>query len=120
MIDGKPLSQCVPSTTVDSVMSRTRQMAQYIKNLQGATFYGVSRCALRIWDAFRAQKTEILPVSIQVEPDYRASWDGEPFWMSLPCNVGRGKIHPITLPSDARLALDESARRLRVAWENSQ
>lgn len=115
-LHGKPIADSVSSQILGSVFDRTRTMARYIKKYQGATFFGVARCAVRIWRQFLAQDIQVIPLSVQVGPEYRKAWKGQPFWMSLPCRVGQGQATAMALSEEDRLPLEKSAQKLRLAW----
>jgi len=70
-IDGKPADHYLNDNQLKSLMTEVIQSAATIKATQKATIYGVSYCAIRIFESILSEKECYLPVSTNI-PEWLA------------------------------------------------
>ena len=70
-IDGKPASYYLTDDQIDSLMAEVIQSAATIKSTQKATIYGVSYCAIRLFESLLSEDESYFPVSTNI-PEWLA------------------------------------------------
>ena len=70
-INGKPASYYLTDDQIDSLMAEVIQSAATIKSTQKATIYGVSYCAIRLFESLLSKDESHFPVSTNI-PEWLA------------------------------------------------
>lgn len=101
---------------LEEILDEVRNSAYHIIEKKGATFYGVAMAVKRIAQAIIRDEYSILPVSHFLNGEYgiKDVCLGIP---SLICREGVKKIIPITLNEREKTYLNESANKLKSAYE---
>lgn len=111
-ISGIPILDALPWGRLQGILEKVGDMATFIKRYQGATFYGVSNCALDLWKWFREPSTRATIASVQVPESLSKKWGLEPLFMSLPVVLGGGQVD--VLAGEFSGEDDEALRRSAV------
>ncbi|MEQ8908589.1 MAG: hypothetical protein RIC95_05325 [Vicingaceae bacterium] len=62
-IQGKPFIDYLRQNEIDEIMNSVKSAADEIKETQGATLYGASFCALKVFEALLLEKEQFMPLS---------------------------------------------------------
>ena len=102
---------------LEEILDEVRNSAYHIIEKKGATFYGVAMAVKRIAQAIIRDEYSILPVSHFLNGEYgiKDVCLGIP---SLICREGVKNIIPITLNEREKTYLNESANKLKSAYES--
>ena len=102
---------------LEEILNEVRGSAYNIIEKKGSTFYGVAMAVKRIAQAIIRDEYSILPVSHFLNGEYGINdvCLGIP---SLICREGVKKIIPITLNEREKTYLNESANKLKEAYES--
>ena len=102
---------------LEEILNEVRNSAYHIIEKKGSTFYGVAMAVKRIAQAIIRDEYSILPVSHFLNGEYGINdvCLGIP---SLICREGVKKIIPITLNEREKTYLNESANKLKEAYES--
>ena len=105
-IGGKPLADSLTRLQQEEILDLTKAQAAYIKEHQGATFYGVANCALTLWKAYLDEEYSVLPFSVEVPESWRVRLGlSQSLYLSLPCRIGKRSLQVL----EAKLEAEEWA-----------
>lgn len=105
-VGGKPLHELLNDMQIEQLLEQTKNAAEDIKATQDATIYGVSFCAMQLFDAFLSEKLVDTIASIQVTNELQDKLDCPPIHLSLPVQISkdgamvRSDYEPITHDMD--------------------
>jgi L-lactate dehydrogenase len=68
-VNGQPIDHFFDANSIDELMNTVKASAEEIKETQKATIYGVSYCAMQIFDALLSNEVRKIPVSTFI-PSY--------------------------------------------------
>ena len=110
-VNGKSFSDYFGYDCISECMISVKNAAEEIKATQGATIYGVSYCAIHIFELLLSEKGEDRPVSVLI-PDHLKQELGESdVFLSLYARINQTGANPVTeyQPNEAELSfLQES------------
>ncbi len=119
--DGRPLTDQLSLSKLEELLAKTRTTAAMIKSHQGATYYGVARCALVLWEAFLNDEQRLLPASV-IAPDHlRQRYRLPEVALSLPLEIGRKQLRvgQLDLTDTEAAGLSQSAETIRQAYRQA-
>lgn len=82
-IDGRPFSAFFDASELRHNMDLVKSAAAEIKVTQDATIYGVSYCAIQLFEALLSQKSQNLPVSVLIPKTLQKDLGGADLFLSL-------------------------------------
>ena len=117
-VGGIPISELLPSETIDRLVQRTRQGGGEIVQLlkAGSAYYAPSAAVTQMAEAVLLDKKRILPCCAYLQGEYGI--DG--LFVGVPVKLGASgleQIIEITLTEDERAALNKSAESVRELVE---
>ncbi len=86
-LNGQPFNSMFDQGTLDSLMTQVKASAGKIKETQEATIFGVSYCAIRIFEALLSDEPKQIPVSTFIPDHLTAKLDESDIYLSLPSEV---------------------------------
>ena len=93
-INGKPLNEVIDDGIAEHCLQQVKQAASKIKETQGATYYAVSDCALRIMNEVLSPTGIVLPLSTLLPPLTQRLLKCQELFFSLPVSIGETEIRP--------------------------
>ena len=93
-INGKLIDQVLSAEEIDEIFEEVKQAANEIKRTQNATIYGVSYCALHIFDALLAKSVTHIPVSMRVPDWLRNEIHSSSLFLSLYADMDAEGVRP--------------------------
>jgi malate dehydrogenase len=113
-VSGIPISQLLDSSTLDSIIDRTRNGgAEIVKHLKtGSAYYAPSSGAVQMVESIVYDQKRILPCSAWLEGEYGMKG----LFLGVPVKLGHlgiEKILEVTLTADEKAALAKSAEAVR-------
>ena len=88
-VNGGEISSSLNERQIKEALVLTKGAAKTIKATQGATIYGVSLCAVELFNAFLKEESTFIPVSMQVPQWMCEQLSIEPIYLSLPAAISR-------------------------------
>ena len=82
-INGAPIDEFIDNDQMNFLMDEVKQSAGKIKTTQGATIYGVSYCAMHIFNALQSSQNTFVPVSTKAPEALRNDLKMEDVFLSL-------------------------------------
>jgi len=115
-IDGAPVSNYFSETTLNEYMDLVKKSAEEIKSTQGATMYGVSFCALRIFELLLSEKGGVLPVSTAIPEQIKSQLGEANVYLSFYSTIDKNGVRPVESyrPKKEELALLKTSYELIV------
>ena len=96
-INGESLLTKFNATEIDEILEEVKQAAAEIKTTQAATIYGVTYCAMRLFEALTSEQDLFFPVSAQVPGDLREKIASKDIYLSFYSCVNRNGVFPVEL-----------------------
>ena len=105
-IENQPFSKVFDSHEIKRFMDLVKASASEIKATQAATIYGVSYCAINIFELLLSEQSENRPVSTLIPDELKQQLGGANIFLSLPCNINKLGAFTSTdyKPNDSELA----------------
>lgn len=94
-IDHKPINEVCKPAEITTLINKVKVAADSIKATQGATIYGVSACALKIFYQLQQKEVESMPLSIALPSDLKSLLGMHQNYLSLMANVNIKGATPI-------------------------
>lgn len=94
-IMGLPFNSVFDTGAIDELMILVKNSAGEIKATQKATIYGVSYCAIRIFESLRSQKSQKLPVSTFIPENLHTVLGDSRVYLSLYSEISQQGVRPI-------------------------
>lgn len=82
-VNGQPFSSVFDEDSIEELMNTVKASAEEIKETQKATIYGVSYCAIRIFETLLVDQKVKIPVSTYIPEHLFVSLGNSPVWLSL-------------------------------------
>ncbi|MGQ0813960.1 MAG: malate dehydrogenase [Gemmatimonadota bacterium] len=113
-VSGIPLSQLLPSATIERLVDRARNGGAEIVSLlkTGSAYYAPAAAATQMAEAIVKDKKRILPCSAWLEGEFGMNG----LFLGVPCKLGRTGllgVIDVELTRDERAALEQSAAAVR-------
>jgi malate dehydrogenase len=114
-VDGKPLAEVMDQTTIDELVTRTRNGGAEIVALlkTGSAYYAPSAAAARMAKAVREDSGQVIPVCAWVDGQYGISG----VYLGVEAEIGRGGVRRVVerdLTDSELAALKEAAEAVRA------
>ncbi len=94
-INGEPLHSKFNATEIESILYEVKQAAGEIKNTQAATIYGVTYCAMRLFEALASEQEHFYPVSTQVPAELLERLQSKDIYLSFYSRICRKGVFPV-------------------------
>ena len=113
-INGKAFHTSINEEQMQAMMQKVKNAADEIKKTQGATIYGVSFCALKIYEALLNENKQLLPLCTSINKDLKQRLGGDQSYLSLPAILDqKGAQSLVNYPSTSdELLLLKKAQQL--------
>ncbi|HEY6060294.1 MAG TPA: malate dehydrogenase, partial [Gemmatimonadales bacterium] len=113
-VSGIPVSQLLDPTTLEAIVTRTRNGGAEIVNFlkTGSAYYAPSAAAVQMAEAIVLDKKRVLPCAAWLEGEYGLSG----IYCGVPCKLGKGGVEQILevkLSDAERAALQKSANAVK-------
>ncbi len=115
MVGGEPLNNVLTDEIADQCMDQVLTAATEIKKTQGATYYGVVECGIRILSEILNPSGKILPLSILVPDTIQQLLECREIFFGLPARITSKGVVPVKdfqLNQEELIELKKSARIL--------
>lgn len=90
---GLSLTDFWDDETLEKCLLLTKNAAKEIKTTQMATIYGVSYCAIQLFDLLLSDKPVCKPVSILIPENLKKEFGTTDLFLSLPANIDSTGVH---------------------------
>ncbi|MDG1332628.1 MAG: hypothetical protein P8P74_09880 [Crocinitomicaceae bacterium] len=106
-VNGSSFDENFDFPTLTEYMKQVKRSAEEIKTTQDATIYGVSYCAIRIFEMLLSEKGGICPVSALIPGYLKPELDNESIYLSLNSRINKNGAQPLESyqPNETELAL---------------
>lgn len=94
-VNGLTFSSLFDKDTLEELLITMKASAYEIKKTQEATIYGVSYCALQIFESLLSSKGQKLPVSTAIPEKFRKDLGGADLYLSLFSEISQKGAHPV-------------------------
>lgn len=113
-VNGIPITELLPATTIDKLIERTRNGGAEIVELMqtGSAFYAPASSACAMVEAILYNKSRLLPIAAYLQGEYGLN----EVFIGVPCRLGCGgieKIIELNLTDSELTALHASAKSIR-------
>jgi L-lactate dehydrogenase len=101
-VDGAPFSNYFSHDSIDELMNTVKAAAEEIKQTQSATIYGVSFCAVELFNALLRADNSKYAVSTALTDDLKEVVGSTPIFLSLFSEIGDHGAIPVStyIPND--------------------
>lgn len=94
-VNGLPFNSLFNNDTLEELMMQVKTSAQEIKKTQKATIYGVSYCAMQIFESLLSEHVKKIPVSTFIPFNMSQIIGATDISISLLCEISSKGAHPI-------------------------
>tara|TARA_R110000737_G_scaffold157205_1_gene185743 strand:+ start:18299 stop:19222 length:924 start_codon:yes stop_codon:yes gene_type:complete len=94
-INGLQFEKFLDDSTIESCLNLTKNAAKEIKMTQQATMYGVSYCAINIFESLLTDKGENKPVSILLPEFLKKELGKQDIFLSLYSSINQNGVIPV-------------------------
>lgn len=94
IINGISFNKYFDKKKIKEYMNLVKNAANKIKNTQEATIYGVSYCAIHIFELLTSQKTQNIPASILIPENLKKNIGNHDVFISMYCSINKFGIKP--------------------------
>ena len=100
-LNGKRVGEVLKLDKINSALEKVKLSAHEIKKTQEATIYGVSYCAIKLFEYFLSDNSVCVPVGISLPKDLKKKLDAPSIYLSLPARVSKkGAFYDNTYRAD--------------------
>ena len=105
-INGKKIDEILDNQKIDSLMNEVKQSAMEIKETQDATVYGVSYCAVKIFESLLSENYSSYPISTIIPQWLQKELKTGDLFLSLYSKINKSGVFPTDnyIPNDLELS----------------